>query len=125
MLREARQAICILLAAVLMFGGAVTLADSVSHAASKDLDSAHDHLNISLYTAGAESRVAAPDTGEEDPKHAAGHCLDAHCCAPVCQTTAQTVLNHPPKGGKFAPAATSDYVFTSTYNLLRPPRATA
>ncbi|HML91920.1 hypothetical protein [Methyloceanibacter sp.] len=89
------------------------------------MDSAHDHLNVAQYTAAAESDVAAPDTGEEDPKQAAGHCLDAHCCAPDSQLTAQAVLKHPPTGGKLVPRASSDYVFTSTYSLLRPPRAIA
>ncbi len=105
-----------------MFGGTVAHADLVSHAASSGLDSAHDHLNVAQGKTTAASDVAASDTGNDSPNHAAGHCLDAHCCASDFPMTTQTILRDPPTGGKLVPRATSGYVFTCTYGLLKPPR---
>lgn len=125
MLRGVHQAICMLLVAALMFGGAVMFADSVSHAATHGLGSAHGHLNAGKHETADASNLSEPDTGNENQESAAGHCLGVHCCAPDSQLTAQYVPKHPPTGGTLVPRATSDYVFTCTYSLLRPPRATA
>ena len=116
---------CKLLAAALVFGGTFTLADSASHAASRGLDSAHDHLSVADHETADATDLSESDIDEEKQESAAGHCLGAHCCAPDSQMTAQYVPKHPPTGGKLVPRATSDYVFTCTYSLLRPPRAGA
>lgn len=108
----------VFLAAALVLSGLITHVGSVAHAASSDAGIAHEHLG-QVDEAGPID-LAKPDT--EDPSHALGFCIDAHCCTPAVHMTGQDEARHTLESGKLAIAGTANYALSIADSLLRPPR---
>ncbi len=117
------------LAAALVFAGVIAHADSVVHAASGDFGVAHEHVaHAEAEATSLTARSGSIDLAksvENDPSHALGICLDAHCCTPAVQMTARDVLRHALESGKYVITAASDYALSIAHPLLRPPRTIA
>lgn len=115
------QQIRLFLAAALLFGSVITHADSVVHADSNGLGVTH---GVS-YAEATSGSVNLSEDDHDNSRHKLRLCLDAHCCSPALHITAQDSLRHTLENGRLRAAATSDYAFSVTYSLLRPPRAIA
>jgi len=116
----------IFLATALVFVGAMAHADSVVHAASVDSGGPHEHVaHAEAEATSLTARSGSIDLAKSeknDPNHALGFCMDAHCCTPAVQMTGQDGLRHALESGKHVIAAESDYAHSITNPLLRPPR---
>lgn len=119
------------LATTLIFVGVITHTGSVVHSASSVFSVPHEHVSpAAAKAAGLPAQSGSinffeSETDTGDPSHALGLCLDAHCCTPAVQMTAQDVLRPPLTSGKPVIAATSNYALSVANSLLRPPCAIA
>ncbi len=110
------------LAAVFVFGGVITHADSVVYASASNFGVAHEHVTHADAT---PDSVDFSDTDKGDPSHTLGLCLDAHCCTPAVHTAAQDGLRHSLESGKLVFGPASNYALSVALSLLKPPRAIA
>lgn len=120
MSRISKRLIRVFLAAALVFCGVVTHMGSVAHAA--ELGFAHEHMSHAEVTPGSDD---LQDSDKDEPGHALGLCMDAHCCTPAVQMASQDTLLHPLTSGKLAAAVPSNYALAVALSLLKPPRAIA
>ena len=129
MSRTFPRLIHLFLAVVFVFVSVIAHAGSVGHAASGDFGVPHERVaHAEAEATGLPARSGSIDPAESDkndPSHALGICMDAHCCTPAVQMTAQDVLRHALRSGKGVIAAASDYALSIAHPLLRPPRTIA
>jgi hypothetical protein len=113
------------LAAVLVFGGFIAHAGSVVHAASNGFGIAHGHVNTvkgaSVPVQSGSIDLFVSDAGTDDPGHAPGFCIDAHCCTPAVHIAIH-VLRHSVESGKLVFGPASNYALSVALSLLKPPR---
>jgi hypothetical protein len=120
------------LAVTLILGGVLTHVGSVVHAAaSSEFAVPHGHASpteakgVSFPAESSSIDLPEPQSDTDDPSHALGLCIDAHCCTPAVHLAGQDLVRHLLESDKLLLAAQPDYALSVAYSLLRPPRAIA
>ena len=112
------------LAAALVFGGAITHADSLAHAHSNYDGVPHQHIahaEAHVADVSAKADHSGSDTDGESSNHGSAVCLDAQCCTPAVHPVTQEFLQTFERD-RFGPAPAPDYALSVTFSLLKPPR---
>ena len=111
-----------LLAAVIMLGGSVAHARSVSHSDGDGFAFAHEHAVDYRH---AHVHDDLPEEGQSSPNDSPHICMDAHCCTPAVEAAASRASRHAPNSEALTIAPSQNYALSIPRSLLRPPRPTA
>ena len=129
MSRICPRLIRLFLAVTLILGGVLTHVGSVVHAASSEFAVPHGHASpmeakgVSFPAESSSINLLEPQSDTDDPSHALGLCIDAHCCTPAVHLAGQDLVRHSLESRKLVLADQPDYAFSVTDSLLKPPRA--